>query len=70
MGPNQTVVVVDGGYPEVRPELVKHIRSYHRTNHVNLIVSTHPDADHVNGLRTVSSTFATQSRGRRGGSTA
>lgn len=51
--PDQTVVVVDGGYSEVGPELVKHIRSYYRANHVNLVVSTHPDADHVNGLRTV-----------------
>jgi beta-lactamase superfamily II metal-dependent hydrolase len=50
---DQAVVVVDGGYSDVGPELVKHIRTYYRTNHVNLVVSTHPDADHVNGLRTV-----------------
>jgi beta-lactamase superfamily II metal-dependent hydrolase len=50
---DQTVVVVDGGYSEVGPELVKHIRNYYQTNQVDLVVSTHPDADHVNGLRTV-----------------
>lgn len=51
--PTQTVVVVDGGYSDVGPELVKHIQGYYGTNRVNLAVSTHPDADHVNGLRTV-----------------
>jgi hypothetical protein len=52
---DQTVVVVDGGYQEVGPELVKHIRDYYYTytDRVDLAVSTHPDADHVNGLRTV-----------------
>jgi len=50
---DQTVVVVDGGYLEVGPELVKHIQTYYQTNRVDLVVSTHPDGDHVNGLRTV-----------------
>jgi beta-lactamase superfamily II metal-dependent hydrolase len=50
---DQTVVVVDGGYTEAGSDLVKHIRRYYGTNRVDLVVSTHPDADHVNGLRTV-----------------
>jgi beta-lactamase superfamily II metal-dependent hydrolase len=50
---DQTVVVVDGGYLEVGPELVKHIKTYYGTDVIDLVVSTHPDGDHVNGLRTV-----------------
>lgn len=44
------VVVIDGGYGAVGEQLVSHIRKFYGTNHVNLVVSTHPDADHINGL--------------------
>ncbi len=49
----QLVVVVDGGYIGNGPDLVKHIRGYYETNRVDLVVSTHPDADHIGGLTVV-----------------
>ncbi len=49
----QMVVVVDGGFRETGEELVKHITHRYSTNHVDIVVSTHPDADHAAGLRVV-----------------
>ena len=47
---NQTVVVIDGGYTETGPKLVDHIQTHYQTSRVDLVISTHPDADHINGL--------------------
>lgn len=49
----QTVVVIDGGFKETGEELVKHIKKYYLTDYVDLVVSTHPDADHSAGLSVV-----------------
>jgi len=51
--PRQVVVVIDGGFERSGAALVEHIRTHYHTNAVNLLVSTHPDKDHVNGLRVV-----------------
>ena len=50
---DQVVMVVDGGYLASGTKLVMHINDYYGTNRADLVVSTHPDADHVNGLRVV-----------------
>lgn len=47
------VVVIDGGYKETGERLVQHIGDYYDTGYVDLVISTHPDADHLNGLATV-----------------
>jgi beta-lactamase superfamily II metal-dependent hydrolase len=44
------VVVIDGGYGAVGERVVSHIRDRYLTDRVDLVVSTHPDADHINGL--------------------
>ena len=49
----QTVVVVDGGFKESGEALVEHIKKYYKTENVDIVVSTHPDQDHVNGLHVV-----------------
>lgn len=49
----QTVVVIDGGFTDDGPKLVEHIRSHYGTDRVDLVISTHPDQDHINGLDTV-----------------
>lgn len=49
----QYVVVIDGGFKNSGDLLVNHIKNYYKTNHVDLVVSTHPDADHASGLVTV-----------------
>jgi beta-lactamase superfamily II metal-dependent hydrolase len=53
-GPDeQTVVIIDGGDTESGEALVRHVRTYYGTNKVDWVVSTHPDCDHVTGLKTV-----------------
>ena len=49
----QTVVAVDGGFDDNAEQIAKHMSDYYHTDWLNLAVSTHPDADHVNGLRGV-----------------
>lgn len=51
--PTQTVVVIDGGFTSDGDRVVEHVRTHYRTDRVDLVVSTHPDGDHVNGLPTV-----------------
>jgi glyoxylase-like metal-dependent hydrolase (beta-lactamase superfamily II) len=50
---DQTVVVVDGGYQGSGERLVEFIRTRYRTSDVDLVISTHPDQDHVGGLEVV-----------------
>lgn len=49
----QTVIVIDGGFTDDGEALVEHIRTYYGTETVDLVVSTHPDQDHVCGLKVV-----------------
>ncbi len=49
----QTVIVVDGGFKESGEEFIKHVKKYYFTSRVDLVVSTHPDADHAGGLEVV-----------------
>ena len=49
----QTVIIVDGGTAESGQTLVSHVREKFLTNFVDVVISTHPDADHVSGLHTV-----------------
>jgi len=51
--PQQTVVVVDGGFRDSGAALVQHIRNYYNTDIVDAVISTHPDNDHASGLETV-----------------
>lgn len=47
------VVVFDGGFSDDGEALVRHIKRYYGTSRVDLVVSTHPDGDHVGGLHHV-----------------
>ena len=49
----QRVVVIDGGFRDSGHDVVDHIRAYFGTEFVDVVVSTHPDQDHINGLHTV-----------------
>ena len=49
----QTVVVIDGGFTSTGDKVVEHIRSHFQTDTVDIVISTHPDQDHINGLQTV-----------------
>src|SRR6266513_1027676 len=50
---SQTVIVIDGGYVESGEKLVEHIGSYYGTDQVDIVVSSHPDRDHIGGLSVV-----------------
>lgn len=44
------VIVIDGGFTAVGDNLADHIETYYRTQYIDLVISTHPDADHINGI--------------------
>lgn len=46
----QFVVVIDGGFQKSGEKLVSRIKNEYGTTYVDLVISTHPDADHINGL--------------------
>lgn len=50
---NQAVIVIDGGFQQSGKDLVEHIKKHYGTSRVDLVVSTHPDADHSSGLAVV-----------------
>lgn len=50
---SQRVMVIDAGFSDVGQDVVDHVVKYYDTTHVDLVVSTHPDSDHLNGLKTV-----------------
>jgi len=47
---NQVVMIVDGGPKESGERLVAHIKDRYGTDRVDVVVSTHPDGDHIRGL--------------------
>ncbi|MDP3722888.1 MAG: MBL fold metallo-hydrolase [Candidatus Omnitrophota bacterium] len=51
--PQQTVFVIDGGFQDSGKTLVSHIQKYYKTDHVDVVISTHPDNDHASGLEVV-----------------
>jgi beta-lactamase superfamily II metal-dependent hydrolase len=50
---DQTVVVVDGGFSDVGRTIVDHVTNVYGTTYVDLVISTHPDGDHIAGLESV-----------------
>lgn len=50
---DQTVIVIDGGFRDDGSELIDHLDKYYQTDTVDIVVSTHPDRDHISGLRTL-----------------
>src|SRR5215472_297574 len=49
----QTVIIIDGGFTDDGERLVDHVKDYFATDRVDIVVSTHPDIDHVVGLEVV-----------------
>lgn len=49
----QKVFVVDAGFRTTGEAVLAHLDKFYDTDVVDLAVSTHPDADHLNGLQTV-----------------
>lgn len=50
---DQRVVVIDGGFRHSGEKLVQRIKQDYGTNHIDIVISTHPDSDHINGLQVI-----------------
>ena len=48
--PNGKTMLIDGGYKKSYPH-VKPILDFHGVEVIDIMVATHPDADHINGLK-------------------
>lgn len=53
----QFVVVIDGGYAGSGEKLAELIETYYKTDTIDLVVSTHPDTDHISGLSHILDSF-------------
>ena len=51
------VLVIDSGFGATGEQMVEHIRTHYRTERVDIMISTHPDTDHLNGLRHIVETM-------------
>lgn len=50
----QYIVVIDGGFEESGKDMVELIGKYYgKDAYIDLMISTHPDADHISGLREI-----------------
>ncbi|SDG21878.1 hypothetical protein [Thalassobaculum litoreum] len=47
------VMVVDGGYEVSGHDICEHIRRWYNTDFIDFVVGTHPDGDHLSGLKVV-----------------
>lgn len=49
----QKVIVIDAGYVDTGKQIIEHLEKYYHTKQIDLLISTHPDGDHVGGLASV-----------------
>jgi phosphoribosyl 1,2-cyclic phosphodiesterase len=47
---DQTVVLIDGGFTDDAETIKNHFFQWYGHDKIDLIISTHPDQDHINGL--------------------
>ncbi len=47
------VIIIDDGFTDNGKDLVDHVVNVNGTRHVDLVICTHPDRDHIGGLCTV-----------------
>lgn len=50
---SQVVVLIDGGFKDTAEKVKSHLLEYYQTDRIDLVVSTHPDSDHINGLEPI-----------------
>lgn len=49
----QFVMVVDGGYQGNGRAIVNHLNDWYGTKHIDVLVNTHPDQDHISGMEEI-----------------
>jgi beta-lactamase superfamily II metal-dependent hydrolase len=47
---DQTVVLIDGGFTDDSSKVKGILNKHYMQNYIDLVISTHPDQDHINGL--------------------
>jgi len=47
---DHTTILIDGGFKPDHVKINDHFTNYYGHNRIDLVVSTHPDQDHINGL--------------------
>lgn len=47
--PNDKHILIDGGRPEYGQKVVNYLKD-HQVDHLDLLIATHPDYDHIGGL--------------------
>jgi len=50
---SQKVIVIDGGFTDIGDDIVNHVTEHYGADKIDLMISTHPDTDHLNGLLSV-----------------
>ncbi len=53
------IILIDGGNPGDGKKILYNLRKYHSQNYIDLIISTHPDKDHIGGLSEVVTSIPT-----------
>ncbi|WP_414171720.1 MBL fold metallo-hydrolase [Clavibacter tessellarius] len=53
----QKLVVVDAGFTDTGQQVIDNISRWYGAVPIDLIISTHPDSDHLNGLQSVLEAF-------------
>jgi len=46
----QFVILIDGGFTGDTTKVISHMKDHYGTDYIDLMVSTHPDNDHIGGL--------------------
>lgn len=47
------IIVIDAGYTSTGDQVADHLLKIYGSVHIDLLISTHPDSDHLNGIRSV-----------------
>lgn len=47
---NQNIVMIDSGFSECAEKIKNHLIQYYKTQTIDFVFITHPDADHISGL--------------------
>lgn len=50
---NPFVILIDGGYKETGEKICRYIKGMYDNPVIHLMVNTHPDIDHISGLKTI-----------------
>jgi beta-lactamase superfamily II metal-dependent hydrolase len=51
------VILIDGGFVDTSEQIISHVREFYGRESIDLVVCTHPDDDHINGLSGVIEDF-------------